>query len=149
MDKIDLKSEVDDDRVESSILESRIIDIIKTCSFDEYKLFIPLSRWWFDVCLFKTKTDFIPINIKITTMKKADNSVGYSGLAFSLTTIEMNYDMNYSNTILSQMVFDDTNRDYWFLVIDKNALNDRVIINSIKGLRKITPNPNNLPFQIK
>ena len=67
LEKIDLKSEVDDGRVESSILESKIIDAIKTCSFDEYKLFIPPSRWWFDVCLFKTKTDFIPINIKITT----------------------------------------------------------------------------------
>lgn len=41
----------------------------------------------------------------------------------------------------------DLNRDYWFIVINK--IDNSVIINSILGLIKLTPNANNLPFQIK
>jgi hypothetical protein len=39
-------------------------------------------------------------------------------------------------------------KDYYFLVLNKNN-NKQVIINSVKGLHKITPNINNLPFQVK
>tara|TARA_B110000503_G_C7020398_1_gene359519 strand:- start:72 stop:386 length:315 start_codon:yes stop_codon:yes gene_type:complete len=38
-------------------------------------------------------------------------------------------------------------KDYFFLVINKNDPTD-IIINSILGLKEITPNINNLPFQI-
>jgi hypothetical protein len=39
-------------------------------------------------------------------------------------------------------------KDYYFLVINKNNNND-IIINSYKGFNNLTPNINNLPFQIK
>ena len=39
-------------------------------------------------------------------------------------------------------------KDYYFLVLNKNN-NKHVIVNSVKGLKKITPNINNLPFQVK
>lgn len=41
----------------------------------------------------------------------------------------------------------NNNRDYYFIVINKTEITD-VIINSIKGLIKLTSNANNLPFQI-
>ena len=39
-------------------------------------------------------------------------------------------------------------KDYYFLVLNKKNSKE-VIINSIKGLNQLTPNVNNLPFQIK
>ena len=39
-------------------------------------------------------------------------------------------------------------KDYYFLVLNKND-NKSIIINSVKGLTHLTPNINNLPFQVK
>jgi hypothetical protein len=38
-------------------------------------------------------------------------------------------------------------KDYYFIVLNKNNKNN-IIINSVKGLSILTPNINNLPFQI-
>jgi hypothetical protein len=42
----------------------------------------------------------------------------------------------------------DTNKDYYFLIINKNDTND-VFINSLKQVSTLQANGNNLPFQIK
>ena len=39
-------------------------------------------------------------------------------------------------------------KDYYFIVLNKLNHSD-VIINSVKGLSKLTPNIHNLPFQVK
>jgi len=39
-------------------------------------------------------------------------------------------------------------KDYYFLVLNKRNSKE-VIVNSVKGLNHLTPNVNNLPFQIK
>jgi hypothetical protein len=38
-------------------------------------------------------------------------------------------------------------KDYYFIILNKT--NKLVIINSVKGLSQLTPNINNLPFQVK
>ena len=38
-------------------------------------------------------------------------------------------------------------KDYYFVVINKDNTND-IIVNSIKGLTVLTPNINNMPFQV-
>ena len=38
-------------------------------------------------------------------------------------------------------------KDYYFIVLNKKDVRD-IIVNSVKGLTKLTPNINNLPFQI-
>lgn len=38
-------------------------------------------------------------------------------------------------------------KDYYFIVINKENTND-IIVNSCKGIATITPNINNLPFQV-
>jgi hypothetical protein len=38
-------------------------------------------------------------------------------------------------------------KDYYFIVLNKTNTND-IIINSVKGLTILTPNINNLPFQV-
>ena len=87
-------------------------------------------------------------------------------LVYSLTNYEMDIQKQQTNgksetitngkmePILSECLAnyrnnnDNINRDYYYLVIDKKN-NSNIIINSIKGLTKLTPNINNLPFQIK
>ena len=39
-------------------------------------------------------------------------------------------------------------KDYYFIVLNKNN-NSEIIVNSVKGLTVLTPNLNNLPFQVK
>ena len=43
----------------------------------------------------------------------------------------------------------NTNRkkDYYFIVLNKTDASD-IIVNSVKGLTILTPNINNLPFQV-
>ena len=138
---------VKDGRVNSSIQEDLITNILNNKCFDEYKIFIPNSRWWFDFALVKDKYDFIPFNIKITTMNANDNFAGYSSIAFALSNMKMKYNKNYANNIIDKITFEESKRDYWFLVINKDT--KEIIINSVKGINKITPNQLNLPFQIK
>ena len=138
---------VKDGRVNSSIQEDLITNILKNKCFNGYKIFVPESRWWFDFALIKDKYDFIPFNIKITTMNTNDNFAGYSSIAFALSNIKMKYNKNYSNNIIDKIIFEETTRDYWFLVINKDT--KEIIINSVKGIDKIAPNSLNLPFQIK
>ncbi len=38
-------------------------------------------------------------------------------------------------------------KDYYFIILNKTNTDD-IIINSIKGLTILTPNINNLPFQV-
>ncbi len=40
----------------------------------------------------------------------------------------------------------NSKKDYYFLVINKN--NKNIIINSVKGLNILTPNLNNIPYQV-
>ncbi|WRB49743.1 hypothetical protein KVL36_04605 [Helicobacter pylori] len=42
----------------------------------------------------------------------------------------------------------NTDRDYYFLIINKNDPKD-IFINSLKGIQTLQPNGNNLPFQCK
>lgn len=42
----------------------------------------------------------------------------------------------------------DTEKDYYFLIINKQDTND-IFINSLKNIFTLQPNGNNLPFQIK
>ena len=56
-----------------------------------------------------------------------------------------------SEILLSKLKSKKLNRiskkDYYFLVLNKLDTND-IIINSLKGLAVLTPNINNLPFQV-
>ena len=140
-----------DGRTASTVQESYIIDKLKL--LNEYEWFVPPPRWWFDIALLHDST-YIPINIKITTMTTSDNIGNYSILAYSMTGKEMSHDCNYSNSVLDEFIsgdikFEEVKRDYWFLVVNKQDKNERVYVNSFKGLKRLTANKLNLPFQIK
>ncbi|GAA8925683.1 hypothetical protein VN0932_14270 [Helicobacter pylori] len=80
---------------------------------------LPKAREWWDFS-FEENDIFYPVNIKTTTTKTADNLNCQSGK--------------------------NTDRDYYFLIINKNDPKD-IFINSLKGIQ--TLQPNNLPFQCK
>lgn len=50
------------------------------------------------------------------------------------------------NSKINNILFNNK-KDYYFIVLNKTNSN-YIIINNIKGLSKLTPNINNLPFQI-
>jgi hypothetical protein len=56
-----------------------------------------------------------------------------------------------SNILFNKLKNNEYNKnnkkDYYFIVLNKKNNND-IIINSVKGLTSLTPNINNLPFQV-
>ncbi len=77
------------------------------------------AREWWDFS-FEENDIFYPVNLKTTTTKTAGN--------------------------LNCKLGKNTDRDYYFLIINKNDPKD-IFINSLKGIQ--TLQPNNLPFQCK
>ncbi|GAB4203634.1 MAG: hypothetical protein Fur0023_10700 [Bacteroidia bacterium] len=122
-----------------------------TIIYSHYEIDIPKYRSWFDFS-FTEEGVFIPVNIKITETTRADNLNAKLGMYYALTGLlpdfpnEINW-LNYFE-ILSDNMGKNKKRDYYFLVVNKNNTND-VFINSLKCLRKLVPNGNNIPFQCR
>lgn len=51
------------------------------------------------------------------------------------------------NKLINKQYNKSSKKDYYFLVMNKNNSRD-IIVNSVKGLTILSPNVNNLPFQI-
>ena len=94
--------------------------------------------------------NFIPINIKCSTLKSADNIGSLVILLYALTNYKMKYNQSYNSSlvvdIIKDKISDNNNRDYWFIIYDKN--NQEYIFNSLKGCSEFKENEYNLPFQI-
>ena len=130
-----------DGRINSIENESEVISILAK----KFDIKVPeSSRHWADIFV-----DGEPVNIKITTTKTADNASSKEGVFYALTgciyTKPNDYE-TYLKTLKEHL--SDTDKDYYFLIINKDN-NKEVFFNSLKCLSKITPNGNNLPFQIK
>ena len=146
-----------DGRINSNFDEENIIQIL--INKFEYKIKKPRLRNWFDICVYDNYYGWLPVNIKSTSTKTSDN-VGNLALcvyAYTNVNLDLQLENGYENGIMASILFDklknnDINyihkKDYYFIVLNKNN-NKQVIVNSIKGLTKITPNINNLPFQVK
>lgn len=143
-----------DGRINSSIHEDIIIHHLYSQFPDLIK--IPKSRMWYDILAYDYSFGWIPINIKSTSMKTSDNTGNLAMLVYSYTNYNMNMFSSYNNGYMSKILINSINnknlnfsrRDYFFLVVNKDEPSD-IIINSIRGLSKLTPNINNLPFQVK
>jgi hypothetical protein len=137
---ITLSSEQNDGRLNSAINENEIINLIER----QYNIDVPTARNWADFYI-----NDIPVNIKITTTKTADNASSKEGLYYALTG-EIYHGSNQWKAYLKQLKANikDTNKDYYFLVVNKTNTQD-IFINSLKQISKLQPNGNNLPFQIK
>ena len=111
---------------------------------------------WYDLLLYDRMYGWIPINIKSTTMKSKDNTGNLAMCVYAYTDEYLNLDKNYHNATMSKLLFQKLKfkkynlsykKDYYFIVINKTDTQD-IVVNSVKGLTKLSPNINNLPYQV-
>ncbi|WP_120806217.1 restriction endonuclease [Helicobacter pylori] len=140
-----LSQPLQDGRLNSSVNEEEILNTIK----DYFPIQLPKAREWWDFS-FEENDIFYPVNIKTTTTKTADNLNGKLGIYYALCGLvpEFNNEIAWEKYFqkLHKDLGKNTDRDYYFLIINKNDPKD-VFINFLKGIQ--TLQPNNLPFQCK
>jgi hypothetical protein len=150
-----MNSSCGDGRVCSSLDEHTIISSLRDRFGD--RLYVPNARMWYDIMLHDVAFGWIPINIKTTTMKTSDNVGNLAICLYSYTNYTMDKYKPYNNGKIYKLLVDSIrknkygipfHRDYYFLVVNKQNVED-IVINSIRGLQKIMPNCNNLPFQVR
>ncbi|WRC58233.1 restriction endonuclease [Helicobacter pylori] len=140
-----LSQPLQDGRLNSSVNEEEILNTIK----DYFPIQLPKAREWWDFS-FEENDIFYPVNIKTTTTKTADNLNCKLGIYYALCGLlpEFNNEIAWEKYFqkLHKDLGKNTDRDYYFLIINKNDPKD-IFINSLKGIQ--TLQPNNLPFQCK
>ena len=146
----------EDGRVNSSIDEDIIIKLLIAKFGNKIKK--PKIRMWYDILVFDYMYGWIPINLKTTTTKTSDNIGNLAMCVYAYTNeiLDIHKNKSFENGKMSIILFNklkykqyNTNnkKDYYFIVLNKTDVSD-IILNSIKGLTYLTPNANNLPFQV-
>ena len=137
-ENINLSKNNKDGRINSIKNEEEILKIL----LKKYEFIKQTNtRDWADFFI-----DQYPINIKITEGNTNDNMSSKKGLYYSLTGLNCNY-TDWEKFLKSlKNNIKDVKTDYYFLVMFKN--NNQFFYNSLKKIRYLTPNGNNLPFQI-
>ena len=145
----------DDGRINSCMDEDEIIQILLN-HIDPTRLFIPKVRMWYDILVKDYIYGWLPVNIKSTTTLTSDNTGNLAMCVYAYTNENMDPRRSYQNGQMSTVLVNNLKnkhynyndkRDYYFLVVNKNKPRD-IIVNSVKGLTELTPNINNLPFQV-
>jgi hypothetical protein len=131
-------------------------DIIIKSLVEEFGdiIVVPPPRYWYDFAV-SIDNKFYPVNVKTTTMKTPDNVSAKLPLLWSFTdldseTIENGKGISKNKNAIKYLIDNkgNLNRDYYFLVVNKTDTSD-VIINGLKGLSVLSPNPSNPPFQVR
>lgn len=147
----------EDGRINSCIDEDEIIKLLIERFGDRIKK--PKIRMWYDILVFDHMYGWLPINIKTTTTITSDNTGNLAMCVYAYTDeiLDIHRDKSYENGKMSEILFDklrnkkynkSAKKDYYFIVLNKTDAGD-VIVNSVKGLSILTPNVNNLPFQVR
>lgn len=161
-----------DGRVNSSILENIVsnnicnnLQIKEMLNTNNIRIEIPKEREWYDFCIVSNISSasnvFIPVNIKISALKTADNVSSKKGLYYACTGIipgnldfegikqdENRLITNKWTDFYDKLYHDadkNTDADYYFLIVNKNNNTD-IFYTSLKTLDNAVPNGNNLPF---
>lgn len=135
----------EDGRVNSIGDEKTIIDILVSKYGDSIE--VPKSRDWWDVKVFG-----YPLNIKSSKYgSAADNFSSKAAILYALTDlpedkVKVVSWKKFQEALLNHSS-NDNNRDYHIISLNKTT--NEVHLSSLKTLQKITPNGNNLPFQVK
>ena len=144
--KITVSENHEDGRVNSIDDEDTIIDLLVE-KYGEENIQRPKAREWWDVKVFG-----YPLQIKSSKYgSAADNFSSKAAILYALTNLPEDKVTVTSwqkfQQALIQYGLEDNNRDYY--IFSLNKVTNEVHLSSLKTLRKITPNGNNLPFQIK
>lgn len=148
-----------DGRVNSALNEDQIVNELKkifaTNNFfikNNLQIKAPNIRDWYDFAIGSLVDSefFIPVNIKVSVLN-TDNLNCKLGIYYALTGLvpsnlsnEAGWDKFFR--ILHTNINTKTDKDYYFLVANKNDNKD-YFWNSLKQLTSLIPNGNNLPFQ--
>lgn len=144
----------DDGRINSCMDEDEIIRIILEELPD--RIHKPKARMWYDILIKDYQYGFLPVNIKTTTTLTSDNTGNLAMCVYAYTDEQLYLYKTFQNGRMSKKLIEKLNRkeynynnkkDYYFIVVNKENSKD-IIVNSIKGLNELTPNINNLPFQV-
>lgn len=137
----------EDGRVNSITDEDTVIDLlIEKYGIENVEK--PPARCWWDVKLFGYY-----LNIKSSDFNKgaSDNFSSKAAILYALTDLHEDKVNTTSwkkfQESLKNHSGTENNRDYYIIVVDKSTQN--AYLQSLKSLQKLTPNGNNLPFQIK
>lgn len=142
---VTLSSRSNDGRVNSIANEDEILESLNQSPFGGI-INNPPIREWHDFSL-RTPDGEIYINIKVSDLNNsaADNLSSKKGMGYALTGLTNLPDKWESfNEIVSQNI--RSGYDYYFLVVNKNDSTD-IFWTSLKRIKRLQPNGNNLPFQ--
>jgi len=154
-EKMTFSKETVDGRINSCIDENTVVSFLQTKIAPE-NIRIPQKRMWYDVSVRDEVAGWIPVNIKTTSTTTSDNTGNLAMCVQAYTDVELDLDKTCENGKMSEILLRclkegrynrQENKDYYFLVLNKGSPED-VIVNSVLGLTVLTPNVNNLPFQI-
>ena len=146
----------DDGRINRCIDEDEIIKLLIEKFSNKIKK--PKMRMWYDILIFDYIYGWIPCNIKTTSTLTHDNTGNLAMCVYAYTNeyLDIHKNNSYENGKMSNILYNklknkeynkNNKKDYYFIILNKTNTND-IIINSIKGLTILTPNINNLPFQV-
>lgn len=141
----ELSSNDADGRVNSGVNEHEILQHLLESDFGQV-ISLPPPRCWYDFAIVNSTGELF-VNIKVSDLSNsaADNLSSKKGMGYALTGIK-NIPDNWEefNKVISNNL--RPGYDYYFLVINKNDASD-VFWTSLKRIKKLQPNGNNLPFQ--
>jgi hypothetical protein len=147
---------MDEDTIKSKLKE-RWPDRIYIPTVEKKKKKKNAIRCWYDIAIKDYRYGWLPVNIKTTTTHTSDNIGNFSTCVQAYTNTELDLNKSYNNSVLTEIFFNalekkeynnKKKKDYYFLVCNKKKPSD-IIVNSMKGLTKLTPNSHNLPFQVR
>ena len=147
----------EDGRINSCIDEEKIVKVLIK-KFGKRIRKSPKARMWYDILVFDYRCGWLPVNLKTTTTLTSDNTGNLAMCVYAYTNavLDINSTKTYDNGKMSELLFSKlssreynlrSKKDYYFLVLNKTKLGD-VVVNSVRGLSVLTPNINNLPFQV-
>lgn len=116
----------------------------------KYELIVAKDRNWYDFAVGGPGGFFIPVNVKVSTMKGADNLSSKEGLFYALTGTQP--DSVFINswkafcTEMAARLDEAPDADYYFLVVSKSKVGE-VFWTSLKSLTTLSPSGMNPPYQ--
>jgi hypothetical protein len=149
-------SQNEDGRINSCLDEVKVVKILSEKFGARIKT--PIKRHWYDFLTYDYMYGWIPINIKTTTTFTSDNTDNLAMCVYAYTNevLDIHSNKSYDNGKMSNILVNKlknkeynfiSKKDYYFIVLNKTD-STIIIVNSVKGLTLLTPNINNLPFQV-
>lgn len=137
--------EHEDGRINSTTDEDTIILLLEE-KYGKEDIKKPPARHWWDVKPFD-----IPVNIKSSTFTTADNFSSKQAVLYALTDLTEDEigrvkDFQTFQKLLKERGKKENDRDYYIIAVNK--ITNEVHLLSLKTLYELTPNGNNLLFQV-